>query len=258
MVLTWGMALSGGSGVSAADRLVVFSAASLTDAISALITEFERSTNQTTVVSFASTSVLARQIKDGAPAHVFIAANTAWMDDLVASGSVSADTKQTIASNRLALVAAAHVPYWSSEQEGELSTATNITRIAPDLPVAIGNPDHVPLGIYTQQALDRLGYLKRFRSRLVPMPNARSVIASVTRGESALAVVYASDVRPALNVSLIGLFPADSHNEIIYPAAAVADNPHPNSDDFLRFLVSPDAKTVFKQFGFLPPPQARE
>lgn len=236
----------------ASEPLVIFAASSLTNVVTELSQLFESQHNQETVISFAATSVLARQIKDGAPADVFLSANSAWMDDVIDAGMVTRDSQTVIAGNRLALAGAPGVSF-PPVPGGALSADYPLATVAPDLPFAIGNPDHVPAGIYSRQALQTLGLWQTIEKRLIPMPNVRSVMANIDRGEVAGGFVYTSDLRYSSNARLIGLFPPSSHSPIQYMAGIVGGDGTRAARLFLAFLVSPEAENVFKQFGFLPP-----
>ncbi len=233
--------------------LVIFAASSLSNVVTELNHLFEKQQNRETVVSFAASSVLARQIKDGAPANIFISANTVWMDDVIDAGVIIPESRIIIAGNRLALAGAPGISF-PPLPDGLLSADYPLATVAPDLPFAIGNPDHVPVGIYARQALQNLGLWQGIVARIVPMPNARSVMANIDRGEVAGGIVYASDLRFSRNVHLVGLFPASTHSQIRYIAGIIGEQRTPAADTFLAFLVSPEAENVFKEFGFLPPP----
>lgn len=238
---------------NAENRLVIFAASSLTDVLRELSAVFDETHNTETVVSLAASSVLARQIKDGAPAHVFISANTAWMDDVVAADAVSPDTVRVVAGNRLVLAGAKGISF--PEINGNtLSPGYPLNRIAPEQPFAIGNPDHVPAGMYARQALRNLGFWNDMRKRLIPMPNVRAVMANIDRGEVAGGFVYASDMRFARNARIIGLFPDMSHAPIHYVAGIIKQAPEVEAREFLAFLLSDKAAAIFSKFGFLPPP----
>ncbi len=236
----------------AGEPLVIFAASSLTNVVTKLSRLFENKHDQGVVVSFAATSVLARQIKDGAPADVFISANTAWMDDVIDAGMIAPDSRTIIAGNRLALAGAPGVSF-PPVTGGVLSGDYPLATVAPDLPFGIGNPDHVPAGIYTRQALQSLDLWQGIEKRLIPMPNVRSVMANIDRGEVAGGFVYTSDLGFSPNARLIGLFPATAHAPIQYMAGIIGGDGARAARLFLAFLVSPEAENVFKEFGFLPP-----
>jgi len=237
----------------AEEPLVIFAASSLTNVMTELALRFEKQTGYPTIVSFAATSVLARQIKDGAPAHVFVSANTAWMDDVIDAGAVIAESRRIIAGNQLVLAGAQDISF-PPVSEMVLSSGYPLSTVAPDFPVAIGNPDHVPAGIYARQALQSLGLWKDIEGRLIPMPDVRAVMANIDRGEVAGGFVYASDIRLSSNARIIGTFPASTHAPIHYVVGIVRGRQTIMADRFLAFLLSSEAENVFINSGFLPPP----
>jgi molybdate transport system substrate-binding protein len=242
----------GTSHARAEQPLVIFAASSLRNVVTELSHVFAKQQNHETVVSFAASSVLARQIKDGAPANVFISADTAWMDDVINAGVIVPKSRTIIAGNRLALAGAPGISF-PPIPNGLLSADYPLATVAPHLPFSIGNPDYVPVGIYAHQALQNLGLWQGVMARIVTMPSARSVMANIDRGEVAGGIVYASDLRFSKNVHLVGLFPSPTHSQIQYIAGIVGERRTPTADAFLVFLVSPEAENVFKEFGFLPP-----
>ena len=237
----------------AEDPLVVFAASSLTDVMAELSREFEEQYGQRIIVSVAATSVLARQIKNGAPAHVFVSADTAWMDDVINAGAIIPESWTIIAGNQLVLAGARDISF-PPVSGMALAAGYPLSAVAPGLSFAIANPDHVPAGIYARQALQSLGLWDALKDRLVPMPDVRAVIANIDRGEVAGGFVYATDLEFAPNARIIGRFPDSSHTPIHY-VAGILTGPHPAmADRFLAFLRSPEAEDVFVSFGFLPPP----
>ena len=77
----------------------------------------------------------------------------------------------------------------------------------------------------------------------------RAALALVARGEAVLGIVYATDARVEPGVKIVGTFPADSHPAIIYPVAATA-NAKAEAMDYLAFLRSAAARTIFEKYGF--------
>ena len=243
--------------VHAGDPVVVFAASSLSNVVSELARAFEKQADQKVVVSFAASSVLARQIKDGAPAQIFISANTAWMNDVIDAGAISGTSRTVVAGNRLALAGAAGVSY-PAVVDGEISAHYPLVSVAPDLRFAIGNPEHVPAGIYARQALLGLGLWQGIHERLIPMPSVRSVVANIDRGEVAGGFIYASDIGFSEKIHLIGLFPKASHSPIQYVAGIVTEERSAEAEAFFLFLTSSEAIRLFREFGFLPPPSGSD
>ena len=247
----WGVAACAAPQASAADGLVVFAAASLTEVLQALALELEG--GRSVRFSFAASSTLARQIEQGAPAHVFISADEAWMDHLVARRRVDAASRRVLAGNRLVVVrAGTAVVVAAPETAAALRDALRAGdgRGAPDR-VATGDPAHVPVGRYAQAALTRLGLWGEVEPRLVRADSVRSALAFVERGEAAAGIVYATDAVVTRQVRVVARFPRSSHPPIRYPAALVVDAP-PAARLFLDALAGARAQPVWRAAGFEP------
>ena len=244
--------LSGFSSPLRADSITVFAASSLTNSALEVYTEFSEKTGIKIKHSFAASSVLARQIINGAPVDVYISANTAWVDELERKGSLEQDSRKVILSNQMALIASEDTD-WPPMQGGIIDTNYPLIKVINGKRIAIGDPQHVPVGIYTRQSLQNAGIWDDLREQFVGMPNARAVLALVERGESSFGFVYVSDTRYSSKVHLIGKLPVDSHDPIRYTAGVVSGQKHPNVLLFMEYLVSNSAQAIFRKHGFLPP-----
>lgn len=231
---------------TAGSRVTVFAAASLTDAINALVARYEDDHPVDVVPVFAASSTLARQIANGAPADLFLSANNRWMDWL-ATQSVTLHDHQPLLGNRLALIAptSSHLQPFTPGSGGFIRE-----RLEPGDRLAVGDPDHVPAGLYTRQALETLGEWETLRRRLARTDDVRGALALVARGETPLGIVYATDARASEAVQRIGLLPADSHTTIRYPIALIGDHPGPAARRFRTWLQSPPSHALFRSFGF--------
>lgn len=228
--------------------LLVFAAASLTDALRAIGPEYTRETGQAVKLSFAASSTLARQIEAGAQADVFFSADTDWMDFLAAHHLIDPATRRNIVGNRLALIAPRN------------SRATIVIRKGFDLAAALGRtgrlsiaePDSVPAGRYARDALRSLGVWQSVSDRLLPAENVRAALEYVARSEAPLGIVYETDALIEPRVRIVGFFPAASHAPITYPSAAVS-GARPGAARFVRFLATPPAQRIFHKLGFRTP-----
>lgn len=230
---------------AAADEVVVFAAASLTNALNAVAEEWTAETGKRATVSFAGSSALARQIQGGAPADIFISASVDWMDALEASGDLDAGTRRDILGNTLVLIAhGCDVAPVTVDETLDLVGMLDGGRLSMAL------VDAVPAGVYGKAALTALGLWEPVAQRVVQSYNVRSALAFVAMGEAPLGIVYATDAAIDDNVSLIGTFPEDSHPPIILPAAITAQSSSPESAEFLGFLTSPAARPIWADHGF--------
>jgi molybdate transport system substrate-binding protein len=232
-----------------ADEITVFAAASTTEAINEIAHRFQKGTGITVRVSVAGSSALARQIEYGAPADLFLSANSAWMDYLQERKLIDPASRIDLATNRLVLIAPA-----SSPVRLDLADGANLAGALQGGRFALPDPDHVPAGIYGKQALMALHLWRQVQSRIVPASNVRSALALVSRGEASLGVVYATDAAIQPEVRIIGTFPQESHSLITYPAAIVSGRRRPASERLLDFMKGPVGREIFMRRGFLPPP----
>jgi molybdate transport system substrate-binding protein len=194
--------------------------------------------------SYASSSVIARQIEAGAPADVFISADTDWMDELAKRGLIAAGSRRDLLTNRLVLIAPKDSPVRLKIAPGmDLAAALGGGRLA------IGGPD-VPAGRYAEAALEALGVWPSVKDHLAPGENVRATLAFVARGEAPLGIVYETDAEIEPAVRVVGVFPASSHPPIVYPAALVATSRNPAASAYLAFLRSPRAGAIFRRYGF--------
>ncbi|NIG15436.1 molybdate ABC transporter substrate-binding protein [Pantoea sp. Cy-640] len=232
----------------AAEKITVFAAASLTNAMQQIATQYQQKSGVEVVSSFASSSTLARQIEQGAPADLFISADQQWMDDAVAKNSVIGSTRHTLLGNDLVLVAAksAHA------QPVTINAQTPWQNLLKGERLAVGDPDHVPAGIYAKEALQKLGAWDTLASRLAPANNVRAALALVERRETPYGIVYGSDAVASDKVQVVGRFPEASHKPVEYPMAVVSDHQNAAVQAFYDYLQGPDAAAVFKQYGFTP------
>lgn len=236
---------------AAADKITVFAAASLTDALDAVDTAYTARTGAAVVASFASSSTLARQIEAGAPAQVFLSADTKWMDYLAQKGLIEPATRKDVLGNALALVAPSDSPVGVLAVNAALDWKG---LLGADGRLAVGDPDHVPAGLYAKDALKRLGAWSLLEPRLARAEDVRGALALVERGECPLGIVYVTDARITPKIKLVGVFPTDSHAPIVYPFAVVKGAATPAVTAYFRFLTGPKARSVFNRFGFATPP----
>ncbi len=228
--------------------VMVFAAASTTDAVQELAALFRNQTGIGVELNFASSGQLARQIESGAPAEVFLSANPRWMDHLADRGLLVEASRVDLLGNRLVVIVPARtrrVPEPPEILTPEAGTVLDGGRLA------IGDPDHVPAGAYAMAALESMGWRPLVDNRLVPARDVRSVVTFVQRGEVAAGIVYATDAAASAGVTVTGRFPADAHPPIRYPLARCQQpQANPAAERFHAFLQSEQAGKVFTRHGF--------
>lgn len=225
--------------------VTIFAAASTTDAIREVAEAFEQAHEGIRIeMSFASSSTLARQIEQGAPADVYISANPKWMDYLAGLDLIETASRRDLLGNRLALV-------------GPVGTEA-VVRLEDgfDLPgsfrgrLALGEPSHVPAGMYAKQSLESLGWWEDLASRLAPAADVRGALRFVETGQTQRGIVYTTDAAASDKVQVVAVFPAESHSPIRYPAAIVKGASTGPVQAFMDFLESPKAAEIFRKLGF--------
>ena len=227
----------------AAEKLRVYAASSMTNAVNLLVEEFEKDHSVDVIPVYASTSSLVRQIERGAPADIFISANEKWMTYLVDSKLVSSDNVTNLCENELVLIA----PKETSVSLN-LSKGNEWVKLLTNERLAVGNTTSVPAGIYAKEALETLGVWDDVKTRLAPSNNVRMALALVERSEAKLGIVYKTDALLSKEVNLVSTFPSDLHTPIRYPVARLSDTVV--AEEFYTFLNSEKAKDTLNSFGF--------
>jgi molybdate transport system substrate-binding protein len=223
----------------------MFAAASLKNAVDDIDAAFAQATGIKVVASYASSSALAKQIEQGAPADVFASADLDWMDYAHDKKLIKDDTRINLLGNRLVLIA----PKDSALTDIPIGPGFDLAALAGDGRIVTGDVRAVPVGRYAKAALEKLGAWAKAEPKMAMAESVRAALALVARGEAPLGIVYETDAKVEPNVKIIGHFPPDSHPPIIYPFAATA-TAKPPAERYLGFLRSLAAKTVFERYGF--------
>ena len=231
---------------AAAEPPTVFAAASLTDAIKDVAAAWARQGHAAPVASFASSSTLARQIEQGAGANLFASADEQWMDELDRKGLLAPGTRRDLLANDLVLV----VPAGAARRLAIGPGFDVAALLGPDGRLAVGDPAHVPAGIYAEQALRKLGAWDAAEPRLARADSVRSALLLVERGEAPAGIVYGTDAAVSTGVAVAGVFPADSHDPISYPFALVKGADTAEARALLAFIEGPDGAKIFAARGF--------
>lgn len=232
--------------------LTVFAAASLAGALDKVKEAYEASHPGTTLtVSVDSSSAHETKIEQGAPADVFLSADTANPQKLVAKG-LSAGEPVVFATNKLAIV----VP---NGNPGGVATPADLAK--PGLKV-IAAGDDVPITTYAKQLVDNLagepGYPADFaaayaRNVVSKEDNVKAVIGKIELGEGDAAIVYATDAKASTKVATLDV-PEAANVSAKYAGAVVAASIHQEAArTFLGWLTSPDGQAILSSVGFLPP-----
>lgn len=229
-----------------AQNVTIFAAASLTDALKDAAAVWQRQGHPPLRLSFASSSTLARQIAQGAPADIFASADEKWMDYLASRKLIVPKTRKDLFGNDLVLVVPADHPRHVTIRKGFDLMAL----LGPNGRLAVGDPTHVPAGIYAKQALTWLGVWQQVKGHLAPALDVRAALLLVERDEAPAGIVYSTDAASTKGVMTAGVFPNDSHKPIAYPFAIVKGHDTPEARALLKFLESPAGLSIFAARGF--------
>ncbi|HTD89863.1 MAG TPA: molybdate ABC transporter substrate-binding protein [Burkholderiales bacterium] len=246
LVFAASLLFAAGSSMSyAANTFTVFAAASLKNALDDVVKAHEAKTGDKVVVSYAASPALARQIESGAPADIFISADTDWMDYVEKRSLIKPASRQNLLRNRLVLIAPADSTTTLKIAPGfALASALGKERLA------MADPDSVPAGKYGKASLEALGVWKDVQSRVAAAENVRAALLLVARGETPFGIVYSTDAAVEPKVRVVGQFPENTHPPIIYPAALVATSKSAAAASFLTSLNQPAARLIFEKYGF--------
>lgn len=219
--------------------LTVSAAASLKDVLERVNAQFSGANVQ---MNYGSSGSLQRQIEQGAPVDVFVAAARKNMDQLAAARLVEAAGRRDVASNRLVLV----VPTGDSN----LTSFRQLSGSAVKR-VAMGEPGSVPAGSYARELLTRLHIYEAVAVKAVLGKDVRSVLTQVELGNVDAGIVYRTDALSSSRVRIVAQAPLQMHKAIVYPAAVVTASRKPDlARRYLRFLSGPQARATFLKFGF--------
>ena len=223
--------------------LLVFAATSLTDALTEIGRSFEEQRDVDVAFSYEGSQTLARQIVRGAPADMFISAGRFPADLLQDEGLVEHEATHLL-TNRLVLVID---PSGADVESLDQLTSDLVRR------VAVANPDLAPAGWYAREALTHLGLWENLRGKLVLGPDVRVTLAYVESGNVDVALVYQTDARVAEGLKVLDIVPPDSYSPIVYPAVVIRRSENKAlAAEFLDFLASEAAESVFRKHGFEP------
>ncbi|WP_165774872.1 molybdate ABC transporter substrate-binding protein [Candidatus Viridilinea mediisalina] len=232
-------------------ELIVFAAASLTEAFGAIGTKFETLYPGTRVsFNFAGSQQLVAQLQEGAPVDLFASAHMAQMAMAIESGRVTAGTEQIFAHNRLAIVTSAANP-------AELAQMVDLAR--PGLRLILAD-EAVPVGHYSREVLERASKLPEFGSNYAASvlanvvsfeQNVRVVLTKVGLGEADAGIVYLTDVQSSSEPLLELLIPEEINSIAAYPIARLNDTSKKElADAFVAFVLGAEGQAILATYGF--------
>lgn len=225
---------------------VIFAAASLKTALDEIATLWAADAGKAPSITYASSATLAKQIEQGAPADIFISADLAWMDYLDKAKLIEAGTRRNLLGNKLVLVEPA-----DTKTDLAIAAGFDLASATGDGKIAVCAVASCPAGIYAKEALENLGVWAAVEPKLAQADNVRAALAFVSRGEARFGIVYATDAKADPKVHVVGIFPASSHEPIVYPVALVGTSSNPDAASFVAYLTSQAATRVLTAQGFI-------
>lgn len=240
---------------SAAEPVRVFAAVSMKEVLEQIAGHHKARGGEQVRLAFAGSGTLAKQIENGAPADIFVSANTAWMDYLQERGLLVPHTRRNIAANELVLVVGA------TEPAGRFPTIAPGFALADALGqdrIALAHTGSVPAGIYARQALVALGVWDELAIKRAETDNVRAALRLVLMRAVPAGIVYRTDAMSEPGVRIVGAFEAKLHDPIVYQIAAV--RPQAGNVDrsqsvaaFLDLFRSPHVVSILQNAGFARP-----
>ncbi|MCL6609695.1 MAG: molybdate ABC transporter substrate-binding protein [Geminicoccaceae bacterium] len=235
---------------AAADAPLVAAAADLRFALAEIAERFRRDTGAAVRLVFGSSGNFARQIRQGAPFALFLAADEAYVLDLARDG-FTRDEGTLYAIGRLVLM----VPNGSPlALDGTLEDLARAVRDGRLRRFAIANPEHAPYGKRAEEVLRHKGILEAIRPFLVYGENVAQAAQFAASGNAEGGIVaYSLALSPQLE-SLAGhaLIPAAWHAPLRQRMVRLR-GARPSADRFYGYLQEEPARAILRRYGFVLP-----
>ena len=224
-------------------QLTVSAAISLKDALEDIKPIYQKTHQDVELIyNFSSSGSLQQQIEQGAPVDIFISAANKQMDALESKKLLLAGTRQPLLMNQLVLV--------TPKDEKKVKKIQDLTQINISR-IAMGEPNSVPVGRYTEEVITYYKILDKIRSKIIYAKNVRQVLSYVETDNVNAGFVYLSDAKTSKKIRLVEVFQKNSHTPIVYPIAVLKDSKNPKiAKEFSQFLLNDSAKKVFNKYGF--------
>jgi molybdate transport system substrate-binding protein len=228
-----------------AEEIRISAAASLTEATKEIIALYQQHHPESRLLpNFASSGALAKQISAGAPADIYISANSKWMEYLQRQQLIADASQRTLVQNQLVVVGLPNGSIDSLQKLLELSH------------VAICSPKTSPAGKYAEQTLTTAGVYSQLlaEQKLVLAKDVRQALLYADRGEVGAAFVYRTDALLAKQAMFLFDVPQDLYPQIVYPAALTRTGAQQNAArTFYAYLYSSEAQQILRKYAFLIP-----
>jgi molybdate transport system substrate-binding protein len=226
-----------------AGEVTVFAAASLTDSLKEIAATYEKFSGDKIVFNFAASSVLERQIEEGAPADVFFSADEAKMDALQKKGLIATETRKSRLSNMLVIIVRVDSTLQINSPE---DLASPVVRR-----IALADPKAVPAGIYAKEFLEQRKLWPAVEGKVVPTENVRAALAAVESGNIEAGIVYKTDAAISKSVRVAYAILPREGPPISYPVAVIKDAKNAEAArKWVDYLNSTNTVPAFEKYGF--------
>ncbi len=224
--------------------LTISSAASLKEAMDEIQAVYaEEKSHVTLTYNFGSSGSLQQQIEQGAEVDVFISAAAKQMDALQEKGLIAEETRKNLLDNKIVLI----VPKDTEAVNDFNDLATDKVKT-----IALGETASVPVGQYSEEVLTNLNLMDRIKPKAVFGKDVKTVLTWVETGNADAGMVYETDAKVSDKVKVVAKAPEGSHKPVVYPAAVIKDSRNMDAaKDYLDFLCSDKAKSIFEKYGFV-------
>ena len=227
----------------AATELTVHAAASLADVLKEIGTTYEKMSGDKLLFNFGASSLLAKQIEEGAPADLFFSADEAKMDDLEKKNLLLPGTRRSLLSNSLVLI----VPTGSTFVP---QSASDLTK-SEYKKIGLAEFHVVPAGIYAREFLEKSSLWATIKDKMVPAENVRAVLAAVASGNVDAGFVYKTDAMISKKVKIALEIPVEQTPKISYPIAVIkSSKDSERAKKLADFFSSAEARAMFEKMGF--------
>lgn len=226
------------------NKILVFAAVSLSEVLQDIEKQFEQEHNVDVQFNFASSGTLARQIEQGVKVDVFISANKKWTNYLDSIGVITNKTN-SIANNSLVFI----TPKSSDVALKDIANKERMINTLKGAKLAIGDPAHVPAGMYAKEVLEYFDWYKYLSSNLLFTKDVRTVLSYVELNEALLGIVYKTDALASSKVKVLSDISNLIHSPINYEAVICNSNQQ-ETNTFFNYLSSPKTAPIWKKYGF--------
>ena len=232
--------------LAAENNLLVYAAASTNEVMQEIKKNIENDQNIKIRISTSSSSTLAKQITAGAPANIYISASAAWIKELDKNNLLSKNHIKPIFRNRLVLITPKNSEIKNLKYINKDNLSNLFQKYLKNSRISIADPNHVPAGIYTKEALAKLNIWSMLNSKNMAWGgDVRRTLKFVSLGNCPLGIVYYTDAIVDPNIKIIGVFDENLHSPINYWAAIVNKNKNYSTIKLYNYLFSNLATNIY-------------